>query len=127
MKGIDDIKEIGWFIEKAKNDLRDKYTEMVSEEDISVCPNIGNTRIAPTKEAYLTLTSGGFETSGCGIYKRYCWPQEAVDAFMRCFSEVIRGRTKEYTLYWRAKPELRMSEYGYYVRCRMLLSKKEEM
>lgn len=123
MEGIDDIKEISWFIEKAKNKLRDEVNEMVLEEDISVCPDIGHSRCASTGEEYLTLTSGGFETET--IYRRYCWPQKAVDAFLHCFSEVIRGRTKEYTLYWRAKPKLRMSEYGYYVRCRMLLSKKE--
>lgn len=125
MMGIDDIKDISWILTKAKNRLQKEVDEMVSEEDISVCPDIGKTRCAPTGENYLTLTSGGFEISGYRTHKRYCWPQQAVDAFLHCFSEVIRGRPKGWTLYWRAKPELRLSEYGYYARCRLLLSKRE--
>lgn len=110
---------------KAQKELNRLVAEKTNE--LNVCPFEGVTHTAPTGEKYLTLMSHGYKAMECTPPLYFNWAQEAVDSFMKYFYEILTSNTSvmEYTLYWRIRPEVRLGEYGFHVRCRMLYSRKD--
>lgn len=110
---------------KAQAELNRLVAEKTNE--INVCPFEGVTHTAPTGEKYLTFMSHGYKGEGEKITKHFNWAQEAVDSFIKYLSDILIGGLvpAEYTLYWRKRPEVRLGEYGFHVRCRMLYSGKD--